>query len=77
MIFFLILGIFCVLFVVFMFNLKNLAVALFCITFVLAMSYVLFVRFMIKDYKIAIVYFPSLIFYVYGFLCMVCIALAN
>lgn len=77
MIFFLILGIFCVLFVVFMFTLKILAAAMFCITVVLSMSYVLFVRFMIKDFKIAMVYFPSLVFYIYGFLCVVCIALAN
>lgn len=77
MLFFAILGLFCVLFVLAMFTLKNLWFAFFCICVTLAMAYVLFVRFLIKDYKIAIIFLPVLVFEIYGFLCVIGIVMAN
>ena len=49
MIFFLLLGIFSILFVFAFFTLKNLVFAVCCMAVVLAMAYVLFIRFLIKD----------------------------
>lgn len=77
MIFFAVLGLFCALFVLAMFRLKNLWFALFCISVNLAMGYVLFVRFLTKDYKIAIAFLPTLAFLIYGFLCVISIVMIN
>ena len=77
MIFFAVLGVGCVLFVLCCFTLKNLLAALIFITIVLAMSYVLLVRFLIKDYKIALEFLPAFIFNVYAFVCIMFIALRN
>ena len=77
MIFFAVMGIGCVLFVLCFFTLKSLIAALVCITIVLAMSYTLFVRFLIKDYKIALEFLPTFIFNIYSFMCVIFIALAN
>lgn len=77
MIFFAVLGVSCILFVLCFFTLKNIIAALVFITVVLAMAYVLFVRFLIKDYKIAIEFLPAFLFDVYAFICVMFIALNN
>lgn len=77
MIFFGIMGMFCVLFVLCFFTLKSLVASLICMTATLAMAYVLFVRFLIKDFKIALEFLPAFLFNVYGFICTVHIALFN
>ncbi len=77
MIFFALLGLFCVLFVLCFFYFKNIFAGFVFITFTLSMSYTLFVRFLIKDYKIAIEFAPTLIFHIYCFLCVTFIALNN
>lgn len=77
MLFFLILGVFSVLFVFSFFTLKNLAFALVCMTVVLATAYVLFVRFLIKDWKMAVEFLPTLLFDAYGFLCVLYIFMNN
>lgn len=76
-IFFLILGIFAVFFVFAFFTLKNLWFALVCMTAVLAISYVLFIRFLTKEVKIAIEFLPAFLFNFYAFLCTLCIAMNN
>ena len=76
-IFFLILGIFVVFFVFAFFTLKNLWFALVCMTAVLAISYVLFIRFLTKEVKIAIEFLPAFLFNFYAFLCTLCIAMNN
>lgn len=77
MIFFAILGFSCVMFVLCFFTLKNLVAAFVFITLVLAMSYVLFVRFLIKDVKIALEFLPAFIFNSYSFLCVIFIVMNN
>lgn len=77
MLFFAVLGLFCALFILAMFRLKNLWFALFCISVDLAMGYTLFVRFLSKDYKIALAFLPTLAFLIYGFLCVITIAMRN
>ncbi|MDE7372913.1 MAG: tryptophan-rich sensory protein [Clostridia bacterium] len=77
MIFFAIMGVCCIFFVLCFFRLKSLVAALIFITLTLAMAYVLFVRFLIKDYKMALVFLPTFIFNVYAFVCMMYIALQN
>lgn len=77
MIFFGILGVGCIFFVLCFFTLKNLMLALFFITLVLAMAYVLLVRFLIKDYKIALEFLPAFLFDVYSFVCVMYIVLQN
>lgn len=77
MIFFAVLGAGCILFVLCFFTLKNIIASLVFITVVLAMAYVLFVRFLIKDYKIAIEFLPAFLFDIYAFICVMFIALNN
>ncbi len=77
MIFFAVLGLFCALFILAMFRLKNLWFAMFCMSVNLAMGYVLFVRFLTKDVKIALAFLPTLAFLIYGFLCVITIAMRN
>lgn len=76
-IFFLILGIFAVLFAFAFFTLKSLWFALVCMTVVLAMSMVLLTRFFTKEVKIALEFLPTFLFNFYAFLCMLCIAMNN
>ena len=77
LLFFLILGICSIFFVWCFFALKQLVAALVFITAVLAMAYVLLVRFLMKDFKMALEFLPAFIFYLYGFLCVLSIALNN
>ncbi len=77
MIFFAVLGFACVMFVLCFFTLKNLVAAFVFITLALAMSYVLLVRFLIKDAKIALEFLPAFIFNAYSFLCVIYIVLNN
>lgn len=46
-------------------------------TAVLAISYVLFIRFLTKEVKIAIEFLPAFLFNFYAFLCTLCIAMNN
>lgn len=77
MLYFFVLGIFCVLFVFSFFTLKNLLVAFISMTIVLATSYALFIRFLTKEVKIALEFLPTFLFNVYGFLCVLCIFMNN
>ena len=77
MIFFCILGVACVFFVWCFFTLHSLIAALVFMTIVLAMAYVLLVRFMMKDYKIALEFAPAFLFDMYGFLCVLSIVMLN
>ena len=76
-IFFVIIGVFCVLFVFAFFTLKNLWFALACMAIVLAFSYVLLIRFLTKEVKIALEFLPAFAFNFYAFLCALCIAMNN
>ena len=77
MIFFAVLGLFSVLFVLCFFRLHNLILSLICMTAVLAMSYVIFIRFLTKEIKIAIEFLPTFIFNMYAFLCVMSIVMQN
>ena len=77
MIFFAVLGFSCVMFVLCFFTLKSLVAALVFMTVALAMGYVLFIRFMTKDFKIALEFLPAFVFYVYCFMCVMSIAMNN
>ena len=77
MIFFAALGAACALFVLTFFTLKNLLAAFIFITIALAMAFVLFVRFLMKDPKMAIEFLPAFIFYIYSFICVTYIMLNN
>ena len=77
MLYFFGLGTCSVLFVLAFFNLKRLVLALVFITATLAFAYALFIRFLMKDVKIALLFLPAFSFYIYGFLCAVSVALAN
>lgn len=77
MLFFVFLGLFSVLFVFAFFTLKNFVFALVCITAVLAMAYVLFIRFLTKDWKIALEFLPTFVFDIYAFLCVLYIFMNN
>ncbi len=77
MLFFAILGVGCILFCYAFFTLKNLLLALFFITVVLAMSLVLFARFLTKDVRLALLYLPSFLFNSYSFLIVLTIAMLN
>lgn len=77
MIFFAVLGLASVLFVLCFFRLKSLVLSLVCITAALAMSYVLLVRFLTKELKIAIEFLPTFLFNVYAFLCVMYIVMQN
>lgn len=76
-IFYSVLGVSCIMFVFSFFRLKILLLALFFISVALTMSAVLLVRFIIKDFKSALLYFPAFIFNLYAYLCALCIAMAN
>lgn len=77
MLFFVALGVSSVLFVIAFFFCKDLVWGLVTMTFTLAFAYVLFIRFLIKDVKIAFEFLPTFLFDAYGFICALCIALAN
>lgn len=77
MLYFLLLGVSCILFVYSFFTLKNLVAALVFMAFTLALSYMLFIRFLTKEVKIAVEFFPTFLFNVYGFLCVLCIFMNN
>ncbi len=77
MIFFAILGFCSVMFVMSFFYFKNIIAGLVFITLSLAMAYTLFVRFLLKDVKIAVEFLPAFLFYVYCFLCIMSIAMNN
>ena len=77
MLYFVILGGACILFVFAFFTLKDLIFALVCMSVVLATSYVLFIRFLTKEVKIALEFLPTFLFNVYAFLCTLCIFMNN
>lgn len=77
MLYFLLLGIGCILFMLFFFTLKSLLLSLLAIALVLAMSYTLFIRFLSKEIKIALEFLPTLIFNIYAFLCALSIFMNN
>lgn len=77
MLYFVILGVFCILFMLTFFTLKNLLFGLICMCVVLAVSYLLFIRFLTKEIKIAIEFLPTFLFNIYGYLCVLCIFLNN
>mgnify|MGYP002678530681 FL=1 len=77
MLYFVILGVFCILFMLAFFTLKNLLFGLICMCVVLAVSYLLFIRFLTKEIKIAIEFLPTFLFNIYGYLCVLCIFLNN
>ncbi len=77
MMYFVILGVFCILFVFAFFTLKNLLFALLSMGVVLAASYMLFIRFLTKEVKIALEFLPTFLFNAYGFLCVLCIFMNN
>ncbi len=77
MIFFVLLGIGCFAFIYALFSLKNLLLALINITFVLSISYVLLVRFLIKDIRCAIYFAPTFLFNTYSFICAISLAMSN
>ena len=77
MIFFAVLGVSCIFFVLCFFRLKSLVASLIFITVALAMAYVLFIRFLIKDYKMALEFLPAFLFDTYAFICTVFIVLNN
>ena len=77
MLYFVILGVFCILFMLAFFTLKYLLFGLICMCVVLAVSYMLFIRFLTKEIKIAIEFLPTFLFNIYGYLCVLCIFLNN
>ena len=77
MLFFALLGASCVLFVIAFFTLKNLLFAFVAMTFALAFSYILFVRFLTKDVTLALIFLPTLLFDIYSFVCTIAILFAN
>ena len=77
MLYFVILGVFCILFMLAFFTLKNLLFGLICMCVVLAVSYLLFIRFLTKEVKIALEFLPTFLFNVYAFLCTICIFMNN
>ncbi len=77
MLFFVGLGVSCILFVWAFFTLKRLALALAFMTAALAFAYVLFIRFLMKDVATAISFLPALLFDIYAFLCTLAIAMQN
>lgn len=77
MLYFVILGVFCILFMLAFFTLKNLLFGLICMCVVLAVSYMLFIRFLTKEIKIAIEFLPTFLFNIYGYMCVLCIFLNN
>lgn len=77
MLYFVILGVFCILFMLAFFTFKNLLFGLICMCVVLAVSYMLFIRFLTKEIKIAIEFLPTFLFNIYGYLCVLCIFLNN
>lgn len=77
MLYFVILGVFCILFMLAFFTFKNLLFGLICMCVVLAVSYLLFIRFLTKEIKIAIEFLPTFLFNIYGYLCVLCIFLNN
>ncbi len=77
MIFFGVLGISCILFVLCFFRFKCFIASLVFMALALAMAYVLFIRFLIKDFKIAIEFLPAFLFDIYAFVCTVFIVLNN
>lgn len=77
MLFFVILGAGCVLFVWSFFSLKNLLLALISIALVLGVAYTLFLRFLCKEIKIALEFLPTLLFDMYGFIVVLSIVMAN
>lgn len=77
MLYFVILGVFCILFMLAFFTLKNLLFGLICMCVVLAVSYMLLIRFLTKEIKIAIEFLPTFLFNIYGYLCVLCIFLNN
>ena len=77
MIFFAILGAFCILFVFAFFTLENLLLAFVFMTIVLAFAYVLFVRFLTKDVPLALMFLPILLFDIYAFVSTLAILMQN
>lgn len=77
MIFFAVLGVSCIFFVLCFFTFKNFISSMIFITAVLAMAYVLFVRFLMKDIKMALEFLPAFVFDIYAFVCVIFIVLNN
>lgn len=77
MLYFLILGISCILFMLFFFKLKIIWTALVFITIAAMISYVLFIRFLGKEIKMALEFLPTLAFNIYSLLCVLAIFMNN
>ncbi len=77
LLFFGLLGLSNILFVLCFFRLKNLIASLVFITVALAMAYTLFIRFILKEIKIAAEFAPAFVFYAYAFVCVLYIAMQN
>lgn len=77
MIFFVLLGVFCILFVFAFFTCKNILLALVFMTFAEGLSFGLLIRFLSKKAIVALAYLPSFLFNSYSFLVTLCITLAN
>lgn len=77
MLFFLILGASDIMFLLFFFRLKIILAAAFFITASQALAYTLFVRFMMKDFKIALEFLPAFLFHCYAFICALSIVMLN
>lgn len=77
MIFFMLLAAFCILFVYAFFSLKRPMLALVFMTGALDMSYILLIRFLIKDYKIALEFSFLFLFNLYAYMCTLAIVMLN
>lgn len=77
MLFFVGLGVCSVLFVVLFFACKQLLWGMVFMGATLALAFVLFFRFLGKDFKIALAFLPAFAFDLYGFLVVLYIAMAN
>ncbi len=77
MLFFVALGVSCILFVHTFFGLKQLLWGLVFMSATAGFAFVLFFRFLMKDIKIALAFLPAFLFDLFGFVMVVYIAMAN
>lgn len=77
MIYFAALGLCNILFVLCFFRLKDLIASLIFMTLSLAMAYVLLIRFLMKEARIAVEFMPTFLFNAYAFLCVMYIVMQN
>ncbi len=77
LLYFLLLGAGSVLFVTSFFKFKSPLGGFLTMTATLAMSYTIFIRFLIKDIKNALEFLPAFLFHIYAFLCTISILMLN